>query len=79
MAIPAVGTAQGVYVNQTGQERPGISAAQEAEEGRGGGVAVEAVAEIDEEGGVSVDLGSRGRADAEARGGRPGSTVDIFA
>ena len=131
MAIPAVGAAQGQYINPTGQERPGAAPAREAEEGKGGsGVAVEAVPESDEEGGVgergrattgsrgprwpagfhrqyprlrpgggkrmdryeleavpesdeeggvSVNVGSRDNPDAEVRGGRPGSIVNILA
>ena len=80
MAIPAIGALQSQLINPTGQERPGISAVLKAEEGRDGtGVAVEAVPESEEEGGVSVDVGSRDDADAEVRGGRPGSIVDIFA
>ena len=80
MAIPAVGAAQGHYINPTGQERPGAAPAREAEEGKGGsGVAVEAVPESDEEGGVSVNVGSRDNPDAEVRGGRPGSIVNILA
>ena len=78
--ISATGAAQSLFVNPTGQERPVSLAAQETEEGSdGSGVAVEAAPRSDEEGGVSVNVGSRDNADAEVRGGRPGSIVDILA
>ena len=78
--ISATGAAQSLFVNPTGQERPVSLAAQETEEGSdGSGVAVEAVPESEEEGGVSVDARSPDDADAEAGGGRPGSIVDISA
>ena len=79
MQIPAIGTAPGLFVNATGQERPALVAAQGAEDGAGDGGGVDAVPRSEEEGGVSVDLGSRDDAEGEPRAGPPGSLVDISA
>ena len=80
MAIPAIGAAQNLFVNPSGQERPAVLAAQEAQEDSpAGSAAVDAVPESEEEGGASADLGSRQDAEGERRGGPPGSLVDISA
>ncbi len=80
MAIPAIGTAQSLFVNSTGLEKPVALAAQEAEEGSGSvNVAVEAVPKGEEEGGASANFGSKDDGAGDRRGGRPGSLVDIFA
>ncbi len=78
MAIPALGAAQGLFVNPTGVERPGVLAAQEAQEASGSaGVAVEAVPRSEERGNASADLGSQGDTEGGRRDDRPGSLVDI--
>ena len=78
MAIPALGAAQSLFVNPTGVERPGVLAAQEAQEASGNAsVAVEAVPRSEERGNASADLGSREDAGGDRRNGRPGSLIDI--
>ena len=79
MAIPALGAAQSLFVNPTGVERPGVLAAQEAQEasGNNASVAVEAIPRSEERGDASADLGSREDAGGDRRNGRPGSLIDI--